>query len=103
MERVADQAVQKLLDLVDMEKSPRFDAAFPTMRGAAIMIETHDGRRLYHEQPTRRGSPSFPMSDEEIDDKFIELATPQLGDAGWLLAYLREIGDAAVINFPLRA
>jgi hypothetical protein len=32
-------------------------------------------------QPTRKGDPDAPLSDAELDDKFLELATPVCGGA----------------------
>lgn len=81
-ERVGDRALQTLLARVELEPSARYDMDYPAMRGASVTIELTDGRSLRHDQPTRRGSPSSPMSDAELDDKFVELAAPTLRDAG---------------------
>jgi hypothetical protein len=32
-------------------------------------------------QPTRKGDPEAPLSDRELEAKFLELASPVLGDA----------------------
>jgi hypothetical protein len=34
---------------------------------------------LTHYQPTRKGDPDLPLSDDELDTKFIELTKPVLG------------------------
>ncbi|MNC90422.1 hypothetical protein D3C83_65190 [compost metagenome] len=44
-------------------------------------IETADGRKLSHFQETRKGDPELPLTDAELDDKFVELAAPVIGDA----------------------
>jgi 2-methylcitrate dehydratase PrpD len=54
---------------------------YPTQRAAQVEIETTDGRRHAHFQPTRKGDPEMPLTDEELDDKFLELAVPVIGDA----------------------
>ena len=33
-----------------------------------------DGRQFRHHAPTRRGDPDNPLSDQELEDKFRELA-----------------------------
>ncbi|MNC95885.1 hypothetical protein D3C83_131100 [compost metagenome] len=45
-------------------------------------IETVDGRKLAHFQPYRKGDPEQPLTDAELNGKFMELAKPVLGDAG---------------------
>ncbi len=48
-------------------------------------VETHativtvDGRRLTHYVPVARGNPGNPLSDDEIQAKFLDLAEPVLG------------------------
>jgi 2-methylcitrate dehydratase PrpD len=69
------------MDRVDMAVDPELDAAFPKKRAAHVEIETSDGRRFAHAQNTRKGDPDDPLSDAELDDKFIELASPVIGRA----------------------
>jgi hypothetical protein len=33
-----------------------------------------------HFQPTRKGDPEMPLSDDEVNGKFLELAIPVIGD-----------------------
>jgi hypothetical protein len=40
-----------------------------------------DGRVLTHLQPTRKGDPEQPLTDDELEQKFLELAAPVLGQA----------------------
>jgi hypothetical protein len=46
-----------------------------------VEIETADGRKLAHFQETRKGDPELPLTDAELDDKFLELAAPVIGKA----------------------
>ncbi len=80
-ERLRDPATRELMDRVDMAVDPELDAAFPKKRAAHVEIETSDGRRFAHAQNTRKGDPDDPLSDAELDDKFIELASPVIGRA----------------------
>ena len=79
--RLRDPHVQALLRRVEMHVDPGCDAAFPRRRSAVVEIETTDGTRLLHHQPTRRGDPDAPLTDEELAGKFRELAAPVLGTA----------------------
>ena len=40
-----------------------------------------DGRRFDHLQPNRKGDPEEPLSDAELEDKFMELSSPVIGSA----------------------
>ncbi|MBP7659331.1 MAG: MmgE/PrpD family protein, partial [Burkholderiaceae bacterium] len=45
------------------------------------------GRSESFFQPTRIGDPDAPLSDRQLDDKFLELCSPTLGEArarSWL-------------------
>ena len=44
-------------------------------------LETHDGRSHAVLQPTRKGDPDAPLSDDELEAKFLELSAPVLGNA----------------------
>ena len=48
---------------------------------ARIAIKTKDGLRGEYLQPTRKGDPDMPLSDAELEEKFLELAAPIQGDA----------------------
>ncbi len=57
------------------------DAQFPGQRAARVVIECKDARRGEHLQATRKGDPDMPLDDRELEQKFLELTTPVLGDA----------------------
>jgi 2-methylcitrate dehydratase PrpD len=81
-ERLDDPMTRALMQRLSVAVDPALDAAFPGQRAARISIETRDGRRLTHLQPNRKGDPEDPLSDAELDGKFLELATPALGEDG---------------------
>ena len=35
---------------------------------------------MKHFQPTRKGDPEMPLSDDEVNEKFLELAMPVIGE-----------------------
>ncbi|WP_267422935.1 MmgE/PrpD family protein [Methylobacterium sp. GC_Met_2] len=95
-ERLSDPRVQALMRRVTMVVDPESEAAFPARRSAVVTITLTDGRRLMQRQPTRKGDPDTPLTDDELADKFRELAVPAVGDAAAadLLAALRTLDTA---------
>jgi 2-methylcitrate dehydratase PrpD len=77
--RLDDPVMRSLMERIGVAVDPDLDAAFPAQRGARILIETRDGRRLEHLQPNRKGDPEEPLSDLELEGKFLELASPVMG------------------------
>ena len=73
--------------------------AHPKQRAACVAIQTRDGRSEEFLQPTRIGDPDAPLSDAQLDAKFMELAAPVLGNDGakqvlaklWTLETLRDV------------
>jgi 2-methylcitrate dehydratase PrpD len=100
-ERLADPRVQALMRRIEIAVDPECDAAFPRRRSAVVEVETMDGRTLRHAQPTRKGDPDAPLSDEELGEKFFELAVPVIGlpAANGLIAALRALGPGARVDF----
>ena len=70
-------------------------------RAAHVEIELNDGRVLTHFQPTRKGDPELPLTDDEVNDKYLELAAPVIGDATArkLLEALRSLEKSASVEF----
>ena len=91
--RMADPATRALMQRIVLHVDPELDAAFPGRRAAHIRMQLRDGHVLTHLQPTRKGDPEQPLTDGELEQKYLELAVPVLGqaDAGALLARLRHI------------
>ncbi|TMH38042.1 MAG: MmgE/PrpD family protein [Betaproteobacteria bacterium] len=88
--RLQDPATRSLMRRVEVVLAPELEAAFPAQRAARVAIESRDGRRGEHLQPTRKGDPDMPLSDAELEHKYLELASPVLGEepARTLLARL---------------
>ena len=77
--RLSDPVTSALAKKVELYLDPALDEAFPGRRSARMAIETTDGASLEHYQPTRRGDPEAPLTDDEIADKFMELVAPVTG------------------------
>lgn len=78
-ERLTDPGTAALAQKVTVHLDPEIDRDFPHRRAARIRVETTDGRVLEHFQPTRKGDPELPFSDDDISAKFRELAGPVMG------------------------
>ncbi len=98
-ERLVDPAVRAMLERVQVAVDPQIDRAFPGKRSARVEIATRDGRRHVWFQPDRKGDPELPLSDGELEDKFIELAAPVAGEgrARQLLSNIWELERAGCL------
>jgi 2-methylcitrate dehydratase PrpD len=81
-DRMNDPDVRALMKKIEVVADPVLSKGYPQQRAARVEIETNDGRTLAHFQPTRKGDPEMPLTDEELDGKFLELAAPVIGEAG---------------------
>lgn len=79
-ERLADPAVRALMARVELSVDADIDRAFPGQRAARVSIQTHQGQVFEHFQPTRKGDPDAPLSDQDLSEKFMELTQPVLGE-----------------------
>ena len=78
--RLADKATRALMEKVSVALDPALDATFPRQRAARVAI-TAKGRREEIVQPHRVGDPELPLSDAQLEEKFMELAAPGVGSA----------------------
>ena len=78
-DRLNDEGTRALMKKVTVELDPQLDATFPAQRAARVRIQLENGTSEEHLQPTRKGDPDLPLSDQELNDKFLELAGPVLG------------------------
>lgn len=104
-DRLGNPDVQALIRKVECVADPEMSKAFPRQRAARVEIELADGRKLMHFQDTRKGDPELPLTDEELNDKFLELAAPVLGEAGAraLLADLWQLETLKNVEFEQAA
>jgi 2-methylcitrate dehydratase PrpD len=87
-ERLSDPAIRAIMGRITVSEDGECTAAFPGARSAKVSIRLRDGRALHRHQPTRRGDPDAPLSDAELDEKFLELVSPVTGEARALLEAL---------------
>ncbi len=79
--RREDPATRALMKRIDVSLDPELDAAFPRRRAARVAIDAAGGRHGEWLQPTRIGDPDAPLTDAQLEDKYLELAGPVLGEA----------------------
>ncbi len=79
--RIHDAATRDLMARIEVAIDPELDAAFPKQRAARVAFVARDGRREEFLQPTRVGDPDAPLSDAQLDAKYLELAVPVVGEA----------------------
>ena len=76
---LANPDIYALEDKVVLSIDQECTDKFPVHRSAKVEIETKDGSVYSHYQHTRHGDPDEPLTDQELLDKFIELAEPRIG------------------------
>jgi 2-methylcitrate dehydratase PrpD len=96
-ERLADAQVRGLMQRLSLRADAQIDAGFPGQRAARVRLVTHDGREDVFFQPNRKGDPEDPLTDADLDGKFVELAAPVIGDtaARVMLQQLWQLEQAA--------
>ena len=88
--------IAALEDKVSLSVDPECAAKFPLHRSAKVEIEMADGTVFAHYQKTRHGDPDEPLSDQELLDKFYELAEPRIGQDQASALAKEILGDQAV-------
>ncbi|MDD1632340.1 MAG: MmgE/PrpD family protein, partial [Methylococcaceae bacterium] len=79
--RLDDAGTRTLMKKIELAVDPELDASFPGQRAARVTITARDGRSETYFQPTRIGDPEAPLSDKQLEEKYLELAVPVLGEA----------------------
>ncbi|HXR58084.1 MAG TPA: MmgE/PrpD family protein, partial [Burkholderiales bacterium] len=77
--RLEDEATNRLMQKISVALDPELDATFPKQRAARVSIVAK-GKSGEHLQPTRIGDPEAPLSDAQLEAKYLELAAPVLGE-----------------------
>ena len=106
-ERLADRRVRHLMRHFELRVDPPIEAAFPAQRAARVIVHASGNRRFEFFQPTRKGDPDLPLTDQELEGKYLELATPVVGGerADRLLETVRSLESlrtARNINLEVR-
>jgi 2-methylcitrate dehydratase PrpD len=104
-DRLGDVQVRGMMRNIECVADAELSKGYPGQRAAQVEIETADGRKFAHFQPTRKGDPEMPLTDYELNDKFLELAVPVLGEiaARTLLGQLWSTEMLAGVDYDVAA
>jgi 2-methylcitrate dehydratase PrpD len=105
--RFNDPAVRALLDKVEIVVDPELSPLYPEKFPARVVVETTSGESVESTFLYPKGDPANPLSDAELDVKFMKNTEPVLGAerAKALLAMLRSLAQhdvselAAALSF----
>jgi 2-methylcitrate dehydratase PrpD len=78
-ERLADGRLRGLMARTKLNNAPELSAKFPKMRAARVAVTLRNGEVFEHFSPCRKGDPEAPLTDADLNDKFIELSAPVIG------------------------
>ncbi len=95
-----DPETLELADKVTCEIDPDVQAAFPQKRGAKVRIELKNGTAYEKELYDLKGSPSNPVSTEELERKFMSNARAAMPEARarQLLEQLRDVETLSSVD-----
>ena len=86
---LSDPAVKSVAAKVKMMEDPAYSAATPMKRPARVKVHTKDGRTFQKEVEGSKGGPDAPLPLERIQEKFLAMAAPVIGQAQATLAVER--------------
>lgn len=78
-EALSDHRILKLATLVSVVEDPEYTAMTPANRPARITVRFQDGSERMHAVMGSKGDPDQPMSEAELEAKFLKLVEPSLG------------------------
>jgi len=79
-ERLQDPQVRALMQRIHLHVDAEADGKFPGQRSALVHMKLRNGTKDSYLQPHRKGDPDLPLTDNDLDSKFMELVQPVLGD-----------------------
>lgn len=79
-DRIIEKDIRALMPRIHLKADPELTSKFPNIRAARVKVHLKTGVVLEHLQPYRIGDPESPLSDQQISDKFLELASLVLSD-----------------------
>lgn len=99
-ERLADPRIHALIDKISAREDPSFTARFPDEIPCRIEVELDDGSVVAGEIDAPRGHIRNPMTDSEVDEKFLGMAHGVMtGDrAGRLLETIKAVDCAPSLS-----
>jgi 2-methylcitrate dehydratase PrpD len=92
--------IRALAKRITVSEDPTLTAQLPSLRPARVLLELTDGRRFESLAQTNRGDSENPYSSDEVVEKFMEIAQPQIGStrAKELVAAMLTIDQASSLK-----
>jgi 2-methylcitrate dehydratase len=81
IDRIMDERIRAQLHKVEVVADPEIERDFPRLQRVHVTITTADGRQLMRELDYPKGDPRNPLTDAEIEAKFVALADPVMTTA----------------------
>src|SRR5690606_27840597 len=78
-QRIGDPALMDLVGKIDIEIDPDLDSLYPAIYGGRVTIVTRHGQSVTRRVDYSKGMPENPMSRQEIERKYMSLATAGVG------------------------
>ena len=78
-EMIGDPIVLDLASRVDVVLDDEMEKAYPKLYPAGVMIRMKSGEEFYHQVKTAKGDPQWPLTAEELVERFHILASPVIG------------------------
>ncbi len=97
---LTDDRVNALSSAMELYEVDAYNAVFPQRRISEVVIELHDGRTLESGPVEANGDPEIPLTESDIDNKFILFAEPVLGQShtAQLHSHIKNMGNAPDIS-----
>lgn len=77
-QRLSDRRILEQVDKVKLVADADVDAMLPDIFGGRVKVQTRDGRKFECFKSYPKGEPENPLSEEELYQKYLKLATEQL-------------------------
>jgi len=99
--KITDPEIREQLKKVEVVADPEIEKVFPALQRVVVQIHTKDGRSLKKQLDFPKGDPRNPLTDQEIEEKFVALADgvlskpaqKKLKDAIWSLERVGAVSD----------
>jgi 2-methylcitrate dehydratase len=73
LERIRDPGLRPLMDKIKVSENPEYSQAYPGSRMTDIEVITKSGEKLLERATYPKGDPRNPLTDQEVEDKFLRL------------------------------
>ncbi len=106
-----DPQIRAQLQKVEVVADPEIEKVFPALQRVIVHIDTRDGRSFRKQLDYPKGDPRNPLTDQEVEEKFMALADGVLSrdaqkrvkDAIWNLERVGSVSELmALMEADLR-